>query len=97
MIKELRARLEGLEETIDKNPSIINTATNSNINSNTNENANYQTDLVALSVTELRNRLRLSELERVRIRGRLTICKDRITGIIITSIIIIIITIIILF
>jgi len=47
---------------------------------NTDSNANYQSDLVALSVTELRNRLRLSELERVRIRGRLTICKERISG-----------------
>lgn len=71
MIKDLRAKVEGLEQQADRD--IAATAGMSSSSS-----SGLMNDVATMTAAELRTRLRASELERARNRTRLQALKDRI-------------------
>lgn len=82
LIKDLRLKLQTLEETIEKGEFAIahqpETTSSSSAHATEDAAAAAAGDLSKLSASELRVRLRASELERTRSRNRLNALKDKI-------------------
>jgi hypothetical protein len=75
LIRDLKSRVEGLEETRDR----LESERDERVSSSGTPSKDQPFDIVNLSAGELRNRLRTSELERSRSRVRLNSLKDRVT------------------
>lgn len=76
MIKDLRAKVEGLELQADRD--IAATAGMMSSSSSSGLQGGSMNDVATMTAAELRTRLRASELERARNRTRLQALKDRI-------------------